>query len=88
MGRAALPRPAAAGAELSGHARIGYTRASTLRQSLDTRLDSLKGAGVTRIFAEKISTRARTRPELDKVVTLAQEMRASGVAVTPRRSRA
>ena len=51
----------------SGHVRIGYARASTVRQSLDTQADSLRAAGVTRIFAEKISTR---------------EMRASGVAVT------
>jgi Resolvase, N terminal domain len=32
--------------------------------------------------AEKISTRALTRPGLDKAVALAREMRASGVAVT------
>ncbi len=62
--------------------RIGYARASTVRQSLDTQADSLRAAGVTRIFAEKISTRAVTRPELDKAVALASEMRASGVAVT------
>jgi len=57
-------------------------RASTVRQSLDTQLDSLKEAGVTRIFHEKVSTRAVQRPELDKAVTLARELRASGVAVT------
>ncbi|WP_197048646.1 recombinase family protein [Streptosporangium roseum] len=79
---AQLPRPAEADAEPAGHARIGYARASTLRQSLDTQLDALKAAGVTRVFAEKISTRATTRPELDKAVTLAQELRAAGVAVT------
>ena len=62
--------------------RIGYARASTVRQSLDTQADSLRAAGVTRIFAEKISTRAVTRPELGKAVALASEMRASGVAVT------
>lgn len=61
--------------------RIGYARASTVRQSLDTQLDSLKEAGVTRIFHEKISTRAVQRPELDKAVVLARELRASGVAV-------
>ncbi len=76
-----LPRPAAA-AETSGHVRIGYARASTVRQSLDTQLDSLKTAGVTRIFHEKISTRATRRPELDKAVALAREVRASGAAVT------
>lgn len=62
--------------------RIGYARASTIRHSLDTQADSLWAAGVPRIFAEKISTRAVTRPELDKAVTLAGEMRASGMAVT------
>ncbi len=77
-----LPRPAAAGVEPVGHIRIGYARASTVRQSLDTQLDSLAAIGVTRIFQEKISTRARQRPELDKAIALARELRASGVAVT------
>ncbi|MDP9868677.1 MULTISPECIES: recombinase family protein [Streptosporangium] len=77
-----LPRPTAAGAEPAGHVRIGYARASTARQSLDTQLDSLKTAGVTRIFSEKISTRATIRPELDKAVILARELRTAGVAVT------
>ncbi len=77
-----LPRPAAEGAAPSGQVRIGYARASTVRQSLDTQLDSLKTAGVTRIFSEKISTRAVARPELQQAVDLAREIRASGVAVT------
>ncbi|MGE5135250.1 MAG: recombinase family protein [Gemmatimonadota bacterium] len=77
-----LPRPPAHDAVPAGHLRIGYARASTIRQSLDTQADSLRTAGVTRIFAEKISTRAITRPELDKAVALASEIRASGVAVT------
>ena len=85
---AELPRPAAAGAKPAGHVRIGYARASTVRQSLDTQLDSLEAAGVTRIFSEKISTRATSRPELDRAVALARELRASGVAVTPGRARA
>jgi DNA invertase Pin-like site-specific DNA recombinase len=79
---AELPRPAAAGAAPAGHVRIGYARASTVRQSLDTQMDSLKAAGVTRNFSEKISTRAASRPELDRAVTLARELRASGVTVT------
>ncbi|HMD23400.1 MAG TPA: recombinase family protein, partial [Streptosporangiaceae bacterium] len=78
---AELPRPAAATAT-AGHVRIGYARASTARQSLDTQTDSLKASGVTRVFAEKISTRAVARPELDKSVALAREIRASGAAVT------
>jgi DNA invertase Pin-like site-specific DNA recombinase len=77
-----LPRPVVAGAGPAGHVRIGYARASTVRQSLDTQLDSLKQGGVTRVFSEKISTRATSRPELDKAVTLTREIRASGVAVT------
>jgi DNA invertase Pin-like site-specific DNA recombinase len=76
-----LPRPAAVAAA-SGQVRIGYARASTARQSLDAQADSLKSAGVTKIFAEKISTRALTRPELDKAVALARDIRASGAAVT------
>ncbi|MEV7010746.1 recombinase family protein [Streptosporangium sp. NPDC051022] len=77
-----LPRPAAAHAEPAGHVRIGYARASTVRQSLHAQTDSLKAAGVTRVFAEKVSTRAAVRPELEGAVALAREMRASGVAVT------
>ncbi|WP_455430076.1 recombinase family protein [Nonomuraea phyllanthi] len=77
-----LPRPIAAGTEPAGHVRIGYARASTVRQSLNTQLDALQAAGVTRVFAEKISTRATTHPELDKAIDLARELRAAGVAVT------
>ncbi len=66
----------------AGHVRIGYARASTACQPLDTQTDSLRASGVTRIFAEKISTRATTRPELDTAVALAREIRASGTAVT------
>jgi hypothetical protein len=46
---AELPRPPAAGTAPAGHVRIGYARASTIRQSLDTQTDSLRAAGVTRI---------------------------------------
>ncbi|WP_445277214.1 recombinase family protein [Streptomyces sp. DSM 41033] len=77
-----LPRPVSAGAEPVGHVRIGYARASTARQFLDAQLDSLAAAGVTRIFSEKISTRATKRPELETVVQLAGEIRSSGAAVT------
>jgi hypothetical protein len=77
-----LPRPVSAGAEPVGHVRLGYARASTTRQSLDAQLDSLAEAGVTRVFSEKISTRATRRPELEAAVKLAGEIRSSGVAVT------
>ncbi|MFB8395697.1 recombinase family protein [Streptomyces yangpuensis] len=65
-----------------GHVCLGYARASTARQSLDAQLDSLAEARVTRVFSEKISTRATRRPELEAAVKLAGEIRSSGVAVT------
>ena len=46
----------------AGYVRIGYARASTVRQSLDTQVDSLWASGVTRVFSENVSTRAATRP--------------------------
>ncbi|MFE7113064.1 recombinase family protein [Streptomyces sp. NPDC057575] len=76
-----LPRPMSADAAPVGHVRVGYARASTVRQSLDVQLDSFAGAGVTRVFSEKISTRATRRPELEAAVKLAGEIRSSGVAV-------
>ncbi|MEV7939231.1 recombinase family protein [Kitasatospora sp. NPDC088264] len=77
-----LPRPASADTRPVGHVRLGYARASTARQSLDAQLDSLAEAGVSRVFSEKISTRATRRPELEATVKLAGEIRSSGVAVT------
>jgi Resolvase, N terminal domain len=77
-----LPRPASVGAEPVGHVRLGYARASTARQSLNAQLDALAEADVTRVFSEKISTRAAKRPELEAAVKLAGEIRSSGVAVT------
>ncbi|WP_323747628.1 recombinase family protein [Catenulispora rubra] len=79
---AELPRPANPGAAPAGHVRIGYARASTARQSLDTQIDSLTEAGATRIFSEKISTRVASRPEFERAIALTRELRASGVAVT------
>ncbi len=72
-----------AGAEPVGHVRLGYARASIVRQPLDAQLDSIAEAGVMRVFSEKISTRATMRPELEAAVKLAGEIRSSGVAVTP-----
>ncbi|WP_435853925.1 zinc finger domain-containing protein [Streptomyces sparsogenes] len=60
-----LPRPVNVGAEPVGHVRLGYARASTARQSLDAQLDSLAETGVTRVFSEKISTRAAQLPKDD-----------------------
>jgi DNA invertase Pin-like site-specific DNA recombinase len=79
-----LPPPAVSVAEQAGHVRIGYARASTRAQSLDSQLDALTEADVprARIFAEKVSTRVRQRPELKRAIDLACELRAAGVAVT------
>ncbi|MFD3501870.1 hypothetical protein ACFWWT_08690 [Streptomyces sp. NPDC058676] len=41
---------------------------------------------MTRVFSERISTRATTRPELEAAVKLAGEIRSSGVRVTLPRS--
>ena len=47
---------------------IGYARVSTEEQSLDGQFDALKAAGTERIFADKITGTARTRPELDRLL--------------------
>lgn len=79
---AELPRPSATAAGPAGHVRIGYARTSTTRQVLDTQLLALHAEGITRIYAEKISTRAGKRPELGKAMAAAQEFRRSGMTVT------
>ncbi|MFF7244304.1 recombinase family protein [Embleya sp. NPDC008237] len=76
-----LPRPAGADTEPIGHIRLGYARASTARQSLDSQLDALAEVGVSLVFSEKICTRATRRPELEKAVGLARQVRASGACV-------
>lgn len=47
---------------------IGYARVSTDDQNLDSQLDALKVAGAERIFADKITGTARSRPELDRLL--------------------
>lgn len=55
--------------------RIGYARCSTVGQELQSQLDALSGAQCTRVFSEKISTRVKERPELDKALMLAREIK-------------
>ena len=47
---------------------IGYARVSTEDQNLDGQLDALKAAGAERIFADKITGTARSRPDLDRLL--------------------
>lgn len=60
--------------------RIGYARCSTTGQELASQLDALERAGCTRVFAEKISTRVRVRPELEQALHLAREIKQAAPA--------
>lgn len=53
---------------------VGYARVSSAGQSLDVQLDKLKGAGCTRIYAEKRSGKqADGRPELQACLQFLRE---------------
>ena len=47
---------------------IGYARVSTADQILDAQIDALKEAGAEKIFQEKVTGKARRRPELEKLL--------------------
>jgi len=47
---------------------IGYARVSTEDQNLDGQLDALQAVGAEKIFADKITGTARSRPELDRLL--------------------
>ncbi|MFG2113903.1 recombinase family protein [Streptomyces sp. NPDC048718] len=55
--------------------RIGYARCSTVGQELQSQLDMLARADCHRVFSEKISTRVKERPELEKALALAREIK-------------
>ncbi|MFJ4684885.1 recombinase family protein [Streptomyces sp. NPDC088789] len=55
--------------------RIGYARCSTVGQELQSQLDALARADCTRVFSEKISSRIKERPEFEKALTLAREIK-------------
>ncbi|MFI8390330.1 recombinase family protein [Streptomyces sp. NPDC085540] len=67
-------RPGTPSAEI----RIGYARCSSLTQELPSQLDALAGHGSPRdkIFAEKISTRVRVRPQFEAALAAAREIKA------------
>ena len=48
----------------------GYARVSTLDQNLDRQKDALKKYGVDHLFCEKISGAKKSRPELDRMLSL------------------
>lgn len=64
--------PTAAAAE---PIRIGYARCSTATQELQSQLDMLARADCKSVYSEKISTRIKTRPELEKALKLAYDIK-------------
>ncbi|SFQ82108.1 recombinase family protein [Amycolatopsis rubida] len=58
--------------------RIGYARCSHLTQELQSQLDALAAHGIPRekIFAEKISTRIRVRPQFEAALEAARQVKA------------
>ncbi|WUH35855.1 recombinase family protein [Streptomyces sp. NBC_00444] len=54
--------------------RIGYARCSTAQQELQSQLDALEPL-CKGIFSEKISTRVKVRPELEKALKLAYDIK-------------
>ncbi|GFH37054.1 hypothetical protein SCWH03_32880 [Streptomyces pacificus] len=71
------PVPVVAEAVPGAAIRLGYARCSTVGQELQSQLDLLARADCTRVFSEKISTRVKGRPELEKALTLAREFKAA-----------
>jgi DNA invertase Pin-like site-specific DNA recombinase len=70
------PPPAKAAPPAAGKPiRIGYARCSTAGQELQSQLDALERADCRRVFSEKISTRVKVRPELEKALALAQDIK-------------
>jgi DNA invertase Pin-like site-specific DNA recombinase len=55
--------------------RIGYARCSTAQQEPQTQLDALDRARCTRVFSEKLSTSIKIRPELEKALVLAHDIK-------------
>jgi DNA invertase Pin-like site-specific DNA recombinase len=72
--RAGPPVKALPAAAAAKPIRIGYARCSTAQQELASQLAALEPI-CKRIFSEKISTRIKTRPELEKALKLAYDIK-------------
>ncbi|MEE1805163.1 recombinase family protein [Streptomyces sp. BE133] len=68
------PVEAAPAARPAQPIRIGYARCSTAQQELASQLAALEPV-CKRIFSEKISTRVKVRPELEKALKLAYDIK-------------
>jgi DNA invertase Pin-like site-specific DNA recombinase len=53
--------------------RIGYARVSTGEQNMDLQLDALQEEGCERIYKERVSGAAKSRPELEKCLDSLRE---------------
>lgn len=53
--------------------KIGYSRVSTIEQSLDSQIDALQHAGCERIYTEKASGKTKARPELERMLDAMRE---------------
>ncbi|MFG2628303.1 recombinase family protein [Streptomyces sp. NPDC048473] len=77
--RPGIPVPAAIDPDTpTADIRIGYARCSSLTQELQSQLDALAAKSIPRdkIFAEKISTRVRVRPQFEAALAAAREIKA------------
>lgn len=72
--KAGPPAPALLAAVAAKPIRIGYARCSTAQQELASQLAALEPI-CKRIFSEKISARIKTRPELEKALKLAYDIK-------------
>jgi hypothetical protein len=69
--------PVAATSDAARPARVGYARCSTAQQELDSKLEALKAAGREPVFAEKISTRIKVRPQFAQALEYARTIKSA-----------